>query len=70
MIKDKKKTKYSRIQLDSQQVLDGMMAFFDTLDENKIGIDEITIHITNEVTGKSKKINLFKDFIKFANKYR
>lgn len=66
--KSKKKVKYDRIILDSQEVFNWLTTFFNTLDENQIGIDEITIHITNEITGKSKKIHLFKDFLKFTKK--
>lgn len=66
--KSKKKMTYDKIILNSQEVFNGMTTFFNTLDENHIAIDEIVIHITNEDTGKSKKIHLFKDFLKFTKK--
>ena len=66
--KSKKKITYDKLILDSQEVLNGMNTFFNTLDENHIAIDEIVIHMTNEDTGKSKKIHLFKDFLKFTKK--
>lgn len=71
-IKEKKvkttnnKNNYEKINLDSKEILNGIISFLKVLDENEVGIDEITIHLTSEKTGKSKKINLFKDFIKFA----
>ena len=64
----KEKTVYNKIQLDTKEVFNCILSFFNILDENEVGIDEITIHITSEKTGKSKKIHLFKDFLKFAKK--
>lgn len=63
-------SKYTRISFDSNKVRDTIGEFLNTLDENHIAIDEIVLKLTHEDTNKSFEINLFKDFIEFAEKLK
>ena len=63
-------SKYTRISFDSNKVMEGMQEFLNSLDENHIAIDEITLKLTHEDTNKSFEINLFKDFVEFAEKLK
>lgn len=63
-------SKYTRISFDTTKVMEVIQEFLNSLDENHIAIDEITLKLTNEDTNKSFEMNLFKDFIEFAEKLK
>lgn len=63
-------SKYTRISFDTNKVMEVIQEFLNSLDKNHIAIDEITLKLTNEDTNKSFEMNLFKDFIEFAEKLK
>lgn len=58
--------KYVRVTVEDSAVIEPIRNFLKVLDDNHIGIDEITLSLTNEDTGKSMKLNLIKSFTAFV----
>ena len=63
-------SKYTKISFDSNKVMEVIQEFLNSLDENHIAIDEVVLKLTHEDTNKSFEINLFKDFVEFAEKLK
>lgn len=55
----------AKIQVDKQELFKTITDFLETLDENKVAINEITLNLQKE-NGEKITINCFKDFIKFC----
>ncbi len=66
--KKSKKKKYERVSIQTQEFMKGLVALAETLDENKIAIDEITFSLTNEETGKSSELKIFNTIKSYGDK--